>query len=94
VLNVSESFLDGIIDRICNGLCKLLLPRLEATMKVRQWPEWMDMQSAGDYIGKQYKTAWTFFDQHQKELPQRMLGDKPYIRRSDIDKFMLNRPVK
>jgi hypothetical protein len=85
---MSETFLDGLIDRVAQRLVGLLLPRLEASLKVQ--PRWLSIASAGVYIDKTIPGMRHTLKAHLKELPLTNFGGAPRIDREDIDRLGLN----
>jgi hypothetical protein len=85
---ISETFLDGLIDRIAQRLMSLLLPRLEASLKIQ--PRWLTVESAGVYIDKTIPGMRHTLKEHSRELPVTKFGGTPRIDREDIDRLGLN----
>ena len=85
---LSESFLDGLIDRIADRLVKLMLPRLQESLTVQ--PRWLSVESAGLYIDKTTPGMRHTLKAHPRELPFTTFGGAPRIDREDIDRLGLN----
>ena len=60
----------------------------------KQWPRWMSMETAGEYIDKTYEGMRSTLKAFPKEFQVSMIGDLPRIDKNDIDKFFLNRKGK
>lgn len=80
--------LENRLDEIDSRL-KVLGARVESTAP-KQWPRWMTLQTAGEYMDKTYEGMRYTLAKYKKEFPQTRMGDKPYVDRNDIDKFFLN----
>ncbi len=89
---ISEVLLDALAQRVAQAVLKVMLPRIEASIRVR--PRWLSLESAASYIDKTYEGMRYTITRYEKELPIVMLGDKPRIDIEDIDRFMLNRKGK
>ena len=80
-------------DRIGEGVGKVLIkwltPKLEA-FAPKQWPRWMSVETAGEYIDKTYEGMRSTLKAFPKEFQVSMIGDLPRIDKNDIDKFFLN----
>jgi len=88
-----ERFLDSLGDRIAATIVKWLQPKLEA-LSQREWPRWMSVETAGEYIDKTYEGMRYTLKEFPQEIPISYIGDKPRIDKNDLDKFFLNRKGK
>lgn len=86
--SISETFLDTVIDRVAQTLLKVLLPRIEAALKVQ--PRYLKVESAGAYIDKTYEGMRHTLNVHAKDLPVIYIGGVPRIDRDDIDRLAAN----
>ena len=84
-----DTLLDAFVERVAQSLLKMMLPRIEASLKVQ--PRWLSIESAGAYIDKTYSGMRYTLTQFPREIPVVMIGDTPRIDIKDIDTFMLNR---
>jgi hypothetical protein len=85
---IHETVLNAMVERLAQSLLKLLLPRLEALLKVR--PRWLSIESAGTYIDKTYEGMRHTLREHERELPIVYIGGKPRIDIQDIDRLCMN----
>jgi hypothetical protein len=85
---ITETFIDGLVDRVAQRLMKLILPRLEASMAVQ--PRWLNVESAGLYIDKTVPGMRHTLNEHSRELPFARFAGAPRIDREDIDRLGLN----
>lgn len=84
-----DVLLDTLVERVAQSLCKVLLPHIEASLKVQ--PRWLSIEPAGAYIDKTYEGMRYTLKEYSKEIPVVMIGGKPRIDIKDIDRFMMNR---
>lgn len=69
---ISETFLESLTDRVAQTLLKVLLPRIEASLKVQ--PRYLSMESAAAYIDKTYEGMRHTLNVHAKDLPVVKIG--------------------
>lgn len=72
-----------------NAKLNLLATKFDAVAP-KQWPRWMSMETAGQYINKSYGGMRSTVKVFPGDFPVAYIGDKPRIDKNDIDKFFLN----
>jgi CTP:molybdopterin cytidylyltransferase MocA len=90
------AFLDALTERTAKRAAKIVLeavlPKLEASGRVQAL--YLTVKSAAAYIDKTYQGMRYTINQHPRDLPIIMVGDKPFLDIHDIDRFMSKRKRK
>ena len=86
--SINEKFLDSIVEKVADSLLRILLPRLEASLKAQ--PRYLSMKTAGEYIDKTYEGMRHTLKEHAKDLPVVYVAGSPRIDREDIDRLVAN----